>query len=233
MPYGPGCWDTTQPHQVTPKLEEWLIHWRAGFPFRRTSRNWRNKLAGTSWGSTNANASGSEVPHAPCQAEGWANSPAAGVWGLQNSYCQPGETPEKGVSKTVRGAEYLMYKERLGQLVCLAWRWEGQEGISLQSSTILIHWRRQTQTFLRDAQQKNKRQQSQAATREILIGNMEKNHLSESSASPRQGPKRTVQSPPLEIFKPCQGLEQPELILKVALLQAEGWTTDLHMFLST
>lgn len=55
MPYGPGSWETTQPHEVTSKLEEWLIHQRAGFPFRRTSTNWRNKLAGASWSSTKAN----------------------------------------------------------------------------------------------------------------------------------------------------------------------------------
>lgn len=47
---------------------------------------------------------------------------------------------------------------------------------------------------------------------------MEKNHLSGGSASLRQGPKGAVQSSPLEIFKTWQGLEQPDLILKLAML---------------
>lgn len=73
------------------------------------------------------------------------------------------------------------------------------------------------QTFLRDTQQKTKRQQSQAAARKILIGNMQKSYLSGTIIT-KTGAKGAVQSPPPEIFKTWQGLEHPELILKLALL---------------
>ena len=39
------------------------------------------------------------------------------------------ERLQRRAAKTVRGPEHLMYKERLRQLVCLAQRREGQEGI--------------------------------------------------------------------------------------------------------
>lgn len=42
-------------------------------------------------------ALGSAVLHVPGQAEGWANSPIAGVWASHTNSCsQPGETPGKG-----------------------------------------------------------------------------------------------------------------------------------------
>lgn len=45
---------------------------------------------------------------------------------------------------------------------------------------------------------------------------MERNHLSGTSASPRQGTRRAVQFPALEIFKTLQGLEQPDLIFEAS-----------------
>lgn len=73
--------------------------------------------------------------------------------------------------------------------------------------------------FLRDALQKDRRQQPQAATREMLFGNTEKkNHCSRTSASLKQGLKGAVQSPAPMVLKTRQDFEQPDLILKLALL---------------
>jgi len=39
------------------------------------------------------------------------------------------ERLQRRAAKAVTGPEHLMHNESLGQLVCLAWRRQGQEGI--------------------------------------------------------------------------------------------------------
>lgn len=232
MPYGPGCWDTTQPHQVTSKLEEWntgesrvSIRKDLNKPEEQASRNLVRFNKGK-W----SRALESAVPHVPGQAERWAQL----EFGAHTTTAAHSlERLQGRAAEAIREPQHPGYKERQRPLPCFGWTQAGQDRMELQSSTTLIHWRRQTQTFLRGAQQKNKRQQSQAATREILIGKREKHHLSPTRASLRQGPKGAVQSSPLEIFKTSQGLEQLDLILKLVLLWAGVWNTDLQMCLPT
>ncbi|GAB0184658.1 translation initiation factor IF-2-like [Grus japonensis] len=61
--------------------------------------------------------------------------------------------------------------------------------------------RRQNQTFLRLAQQEDKRQQSQAAIREILTGYKEEFFTVEVVKRWNRLPKEVVKSPNLDIFK--------------------------------
>lgn len=141
-------------------LVKWHPNWRSGwytrrFSFRRTLINWRiqkdlNKVEEqASWNLKKFNK-GKWKFICQGQVEGWVNNHAAAAHRtIATGHL---ERLQRKAAKTIRWPEHLMYKERLGKLVCLAWRWEGQEGMSVQSSATLIHWRRQIQTFLGDAQ---------------------------------------------------------------------------------
>lgn len=111
-----------------------------------------------------------------------------------------------------------MYVERLGHGVWLAWRRKGQQGMSL-----VFYYHDPMEKTEPDFSQRRTAKGQEATATGCNEGNAvwkygKKNHCSRTSASLKQGLKGAVQSPAPMVLKTRQDFEQPDLILKLALL---------------
>lgn len=134
-------------------LIKWHPNWRsgtlerAGFPFKRTSRNQRSKLAGDSLSSTKANEVvhwGQQCPMCQARLRAEQTAPQLEFGPHTPTAAHNLERLQGRAAEAIREPQHLRYKERQGQLPCLGWRQEGQDRRWLQSSTTSFHWRRQT-----------------------------------------------------------------------------------------